>query len=97
MAHIVNAPPLQIPDGRCPDREEMSVFGETLKHFVVQQENALDDVTSLSLHNQIVDFLNVLADAYNEQLVRFNEAEQLRQQQLLAALSRIVAQNYQNL
>ena len=97
MRHIVNAPPLQIPDGRCADREEMSVFGETLKNFVLLQENALDEVTSLSLHNQIVDFLNVLADAYNEQLVLFNEAEQLRQHQLLADLSRIVAQDYQNL
>ncbi|MFT5484586.1 MAG: hypothetical protein ACI9GW_003253, partial [Halieaceae bacterium] len=85
MTHIVNAPPLQIPDGRCADREEMSVFGETLKNFVLLQENALDEVTSLSLHNQIVDFLNVLADAYNEQLVLFNEAEQLRQRHLLGA------------
>lgn len=92
MTHVVNAPPLQIPDGRYAECEELSAFGETLKKYVQQQEQALDDITCPSLHNQIVGFLNVLADAYNDQLVLFKEAEQLRQQQLVAALSRIVAQ-----
>lgn len=62
-----------------------------------QQEQALDDVASLTLHNQIVDFLNVLADAYNEQLVIFREAEQLRQQELVATLTHLVVLDYQQL
>jgi len=64
---------------------------------VHQQEQALDDVASLTLHNQIVDFLNVLADAYNEQLVIFREAEQLRQQELVATLTHLVVLDYQQL
>jgi len=93
MVHAFNAPPLQIPDGKCADINEMESFGNILQDFIQQQEAALAAVSSIERHNQFVDYLNVLADCYNEQLRIFKETELVRRQQLHAAMVKVTMQS----
>lgn len=90
---IVDVPPLQIPDGRHADRDEMDAFGETLRKFVWHQESVLDDIASTAYHNEVVDFLNVLANAYNDQLKVFHQAEHERHLRWLDEMTRVVMQD----
>jgi len=83
---VTNVPPLQLPDGAHADLEEMSTFGRTLQKFIAQQEQLLDEIVDIDHHNEIIDFLNVLADTYNEQLTLFKEAEGERQERLFEAM-----------
>jgi hypothetical protein len=71
MANTFNAPPLQIPDGRYACLEDMEAFGQTLQTLVREQEAELAPNSYTARHNQIVDYLNVLAASCNEQLAIF--------------------------
>jgi type II secretory pathway predicted ATPase ExeA len=86
MAHGYDAHALQIPDGRNADLAEMLAYGRVLRDFVQQQEALLPEITSAARHNQVVDFLNELANSYNEQLRLFHNADLQRRQQLLATI-----------
>ena len=89
MGYELNAPPLQIPDGRFADLEEMLAFGTTLQDFVKQQEALLPEITSEPRHDQIVDFLNELGECYNEQLGIFSNTELGRRRPSPARVSEI--------
>ena len=77
---------LEIPDGRHASLEQMQTFGTTLQRFVRAQEASLARVDDPHRHNQIVDYLELLADAYNTQLKVFRETEAARHQTLAAML-----------
>ena len=85
-----NAVLVQLPRGDSASFEEMRAYGETLQLFVREQEAALDAVEDVQRHNQIVDYLNLLASSYNEQLRVFKLAEKRRQATLLVSLMRYV-------
>lgn len=87
MAHAFNAPPLQIPDGRYAGLRDMEEFGNTLQRFIQEQEATLDQVCDDARHNEIVDFMEVLALSYNEQLAIFKKMEIQRRQQLFAEIT----------
>lgn len=86
MVNAFNDATLQIPDGRYADVRDMEEFGKTLQSFIQQQEAALDQVSDDAHHNEIVDFLELLAHSYNEQLHIFKRMEIERQRQLLAEI-----------
>ena len=85
-----NAVLVQLPRGDSASFEEMRAYGETLQLFVREQEAALDAVEDVQRHNQIVDYLNLLASSYNEQLRVFKIAEKRRQATLMLSLMRHV-------
>jgi hypothetical protein len=79
-----------LPRGEYADLEEMRSYGETLQCFVHQQEALLPAMTDVQRHNDIIDYLQSLADGYNEQLRVYKAAELQRQQLLLVTLIRLV-------
>ena len=88
--HSQNSQLVQLPKGDSATFDEMRAYGETLPLFVREQEAALADVHDVQRHNQIVDYLNLLATSYNEQLRVFKIAEKRRQATLMLSLMRYV-------
>ena len=80
---------VSLPRGEHANIEEMRAYGETLQKFVCQQEALLPAMTDITRHNEIIDYLQSLADGYNEQLRLFKAAEARRAQRLLIALVRL--------
>ncbi len=81
---------IQLPRGETASFEDMQAYGETLQGFIRDQEAALSDLQDVQRHNEIVDYLNLLANGYNEQLRLFKEAETRRRTQMLLSLMRFV-------
>lgn len=68
-----------LPDGRNASYEDMQQYGETLQAFIREQEVKLADIEDARRHNEIIDYLQMLADGYNEQLRLFKAARAQRQ------------------
>lgn len=79
---------IKLPDGRVASFEDMQAYGQTLQQFILAQEAALAQVTDTIRHNQIVDYLRLLARGYNEQLRRYKAAEAQRQREILVIMLR---------
>lgn len=87
-----SAKPLSIhlPRGEHASFEEMQAYGSTLQSFICTQEALLDDIEDVEHHNDTVDYLQSLANSYNEQLRVYKVAEAKRQRDTLSALLRVV-------
>jgi len=70
---------VNLPDGGRATFEEMQQYGETLQAFIREQEAKLADIEDPRRHNEIIDYLQMLAEGYNEQLRRFRTAQAQRQ------------------
>lgn len=81
---------IQLPKGESASLEDMQAYGETLQSFIRQQEAALSHERDVARHNEIVDYLNLLANSYNEQLRLFRKAEAERRTAMLLSLLRFV-------
>ena len=79
---------IQLPRGETSTFDEMQSYGQTLQQFIREQEATLADIQDTQLHNQIVDYLHLLADNYNQQLRVFKETEKRRQRILLLSVMR---------
>jgi hypothetical protein len=79
-----------LPNGREATFDEMQSYRQILLGFIRDQEALLPQVEDSRRHNEIIDYLRILADGYNEQLGLFKAAEAQRQQQLLVAMIRVV-------
>ena len=88
--HSQDSTLVQLPRGDTASFAEMQAYGETLQRFVREQEAELTNVHDVHRHNQIVDYLHLLASSYNEQLREFKLAEKRRQAALLLSLMRYV-------
>jgi hypothetical protein len=80
---------VKLPNGREATYEDMQIYGQIMQGFIRDQEAVLPQVKDTRRHNQIIDYLQTLADGYNEQLGLYNAAEACRQQEVLIALIRI--------
>ncbi len=89
MAISVPGLAIRLPDGRVASYEEMREYGQTLQHFIVEQEAVLAQIEDTQRHNEIIDYLNLLAGGYNEQLCAYKAAEAQRQQEMLVILLRL--------
>ncbi|MBK6512072.1 MAG: hypothetical protein IPG06_23295 [Haliea sp.] len=74
---------IQLPDGRMASFEEMQAYGQTLQQFIFEQEAVLPQVTDTTRHNNVVEYLRLLASGYNEQLRLYKAAEAQRQREIL--------------
>lgn len=74
---------IRLPRGEYAEFEEMQSYGETLQLFVREQESMLPQMTDVQHHNEIIDYLQTLADGYNEQLRLFKAVEAQRKQMML--------------
>jgi hypothetical protein len=81
---------VELPNGREATLEQMQIYGRILQNFIREQEAALPQLKDTTRHNQIIDYLRLLADGYNEQLGLYKAAEAQRQQELLVAMIRVV-------
>lgn len=86
MANRMDSLAVQIPDGRTATFEIMRDYGRAAQQFVRDTEAALAEVADAGQHNRIVDYLHVVADAYNDQLRIFRASEQERQLRVAAFL-----------
>ena len=75
-----------VPDGRIASAQEMHDYGKTLQAFVKEQEALLPTLSDMKEHNDRADYLNLLADAYNEQLRVYRETDAARRQTLVMGL-----------
>lgn len=81
---------VQLPDGKTASFAEMQSYGETLQQFIREQEQALSGVQEVSRHNEIIDYLQLLADSYNKQLHVFKTEESRRQRAFQLSMMRFV-------
>lgn len=79
---------IQLPDGRMASFEDMQAYGQTLQQFIFEQEAALRQVTDTTHHNNIVEYLRLLASSYNAQLRQFKAAQAQRQREILVIMLR---------
>jgi hypothetical protein len=79
----------KLPNGLEATFKEMQIYGQIMQGFICDQEAVLPQVKDTRRHNQIIDYLQTLADGYNEQLGLYKAADACRQQQGLIALIRI--------
>ena len=86
MSDTVAIMPLQMPDGRVASFEQMQVYGAVLQQFVREQEVQLSQCKDARHHNQVVDYLEQLAAAYNGQLHLFKSTQKERYREMLAFL-----------
>jgi hypothetical protein len=80
---------VKLPYGREATFEEMQIYGQIMQDFIRNQEALLPQVKDTRRHNQIIDYLQTLADGYNKQLGIYKAAEACRQQDGVMALIRI--------
>ena len=81
---------VRLPNGREATFDEMHSYGQIMQDFIRDQEAKLPQVKDTRRHNQIIDYLQTLADGYNEQLCLYKAAEAQRQQELLGIIIRFV-------
>jgi hypothetical protein len=79
-----------LPNGREATFDEMQSYRKILLDFIQDQEALLPQVKDSRRHNQIIDYLRILAAGYNWQLGLYKAAEAQRQQELLVAMVRVV-------
>ncbi len=80
---------IKLPHGEVANFQEMQVYGQTLQRFVREQEAGLAQIEDTQHHDQIIDYLQLLARSYNEQLRLYKAAEAQRQKAILVVLLRI--------
>jgi hypothetical protein len=81
---------VKLPNGREATYEDMQIYGQIMQDFIRDQEALLPQVKDTRRHNQIIDYLQTLADGYNEQLGIYSAAEAQRQQELLVVMLRFI-------
>lgn len=86
-----SAPQLSItvPDGAAATFEELQAYGQILQRFILQQEAALPAIDDNARHNEIIEYLRLLASSYNQQLRRYKAAQAQRQRETLIVMLRI--------
>ena len=91
MTHSANPLSVHMPRGEQASFEEMQKYGSILQSFINSQEALLEDIEDVKHHNDTVDYLQSLANGYNEQLRMYKEAEAQRQRNTLSAIMRSIS------
>ena len=77
---------ITLPDGREASFEEMQAYGNIMREFIRDQEAQLPQVEDIHRHNEIIDYLQLLATAYNKQLRIYKAREEPKQRQFMIVL-----------
>lgn len=86
MSISLNPNCISIPRGQEASFEEMQSCGNILQTFIRDQELQLQHLDDTKRHNEIIDFLQSLANGYNEELQVFKKKEKENQRQLIVAV-----------
>ena len=70
--------------------DEMPDYGQIMQNFINDQEEQLPHAIDSSRHNQIIDYLQKLAEGYSYELCLYRSAEPRRQHEMLVAMTRVV-------
>jgi hypothetical protein len=89
MASISRPLAITLPDGQEASFEEMQTYGRILQDFIRDQEARLPEVGDTNLHNEIIDYLQLLATAYNKQLRIYKAREEQKQRQFMVLLMQV--------
>ena len=90
MTNSANTISVHLPRGEYASFEEMQSYGSVLQSFIRTQEALLEDMEDIQHHNDTIDYLQSLANGYNEQLRVYKEAESRRQREMLSTLIRVI-------
>ena len=89
MARSSSSLAITLPDGREASFEEMQNYGNILQDFIRDQEAQLPQVEDIRRHNEIIDYLQLLATAFNKQLRIYKAREEQKQRQFMIVLMRV--------
>ena len=81
---------IRMPDGANASFAQMQSYGNVLQGFISEQESKLDDITDIKRHNEIVDYLQSLANSFNEQLHVYKAKDAEEQRELMRELMRVL-------
>ncbi len=76
---------IRLPAGHEASFEYMQAYGSVLQTFIQDQEALLPAITDTRRHNDTIDYLQSLANGYNEQL-RIYKTRVAMQQIMMVAL-----------
>ena len=77
---------ITLPDGREASFKQLQAYGNTLLDFIRKQEATLPEVEDTGRHNEIVDYLRLLATSFNKQLRIYKAQEAQNQRQFMIVL-----------
>jgi len=77
---------IRLPDGREASFEEMQAYGSVLQSFIQEQEAQLPAISDARHHNDTIDYLQSLANAYNEQLHVYRDTQAQQHTSMMVAL-----------
>jgi hypothetical protein len=86
MAISSNPTTIRLPRGQTASYEVMYTYGRVLQAFILEQESLLPAVTDTKRHNDTIDYLQSLANGYNEQVRIYRFKEALQQNALTVAV-----------
>ena len=90
MPVLTSPKTIRMPHGEKASFLEMQSYGSVLQTFITEQEAKLDDIEDTKRHNEIVDYLQSLANSYNEQLHIYKVKEARQQRKLMSELMRVL-------
>jgi len=86
MTSYPNSLSITLSRGETASFEEMQAYGSVLQSFICCQETQLEETKDVRRYNDTIDYLQSLANGYNEQLCVYKQMEASRQQKLMTAL-----------
>ena len=90
MAVPTSPKTIRMPHGAEASFAEMKSYGNVLQTFITEQEANLDDIEDARNHDAIVEYLQSLANSYNEQLHIYKAKEAHQQRKVMYELMRVL-------
>ena len=90
MTVLKSSQTIRMPHGAKASFVEMQSYGSVLQGFITEQESKLDNIKDTKQHNEIIDYLQSLANSFNEQLHLYQAKEARQQRELMHELMRVL-------
>ena len=90
MAVPTSPPTIRMPDGAKASFAQMQSYASVLQGFITEQESKLDDIKDIKQHNEIVDYLQTLANSFNQQLHVYKAKDAQQQREMMRELMRVL-------
>ena len=90
MTVLTSPKTIRMPHAATASFAEMRSYGSVLQGFISEQESKLDDIKDTKQHNEIVDYLQSLANSFNQQLHLYQAKEAHQQRELMHELMRVL-------
>lgn len=90
MTVLTSSQTIKMPHGAKASFAEMQSYGSVLQRFITEQESKLDNIKDTKQHNETIDYLQSLANSFNEQLQLYQAKEARQQRELMHELMRVL-------